>query len=136
MLGEQYTRHFFDENILMSCPLSSKSFRSTCDVVCFLGGTAVSKRRYSCFHEPILSYLLFLKIVDNNVLRIFGLIMELKHSNLKVRPGASPQRVAFFGERTVHTGNLLRLVCTSDSNIINDNFPQIFSKTKKKEELS
>ena len=87
-------------------------------------------------YEPILSYLLFLKIVYNSALRIFGLTMELKHSNLKVRPGASPQRVAFFGERTVHTGNLLRLVCTSGSNIINDNFPQIFSKTKQKEELS
>ena len=48
--------------------------------------------------------------------------MELKHSNLKVRPGASPQRVAFFGEHTVHTGNLLRLVCTNDSNITKDKF--------------
>ena len=128
MLGEQYTRHYFEENILMSCPLPSKSFQSTCDVVCFLGGTAVSKKGYLLKssataarssmnvlpYEPILSYLSFLKncLQYYNALRIFGLSMELKHSNLKVRPGALPQRVAFFGERTVHTGNLLHLVCT------------------------
>ena len=43
-------------------------------------------------YEPILSYLLFLKIVYNNIPRILGLAMDLKHLNLKMQHGASLQR--------------------------------------------
>ena len=36
-------------------------------------------------YEPILSYLLFLKIFYNNIPRTLGLVMDLKHLNLKMR---------------------------------------------------